>query len=1053
MGESVRFGAFEFDPNRCVLRKHGLQVRVPGQSLDILGALVEHPGEIVTRDRIRALLWPHGTVVEFEQSISAAVKRLREALGDPATNPRFIERVPRRGYRFIAPVEPLAPVAPEDKSGPEIRVGTALLHYTLVEKAGQGSMGEVWRAEDKKLDRTVALKFIPERMSEDADAVEAFRAEARHAAALNDPRICAVYGLEEQDGRSFLVMEYISGHPLSTALAGRPLPVERVLNVGLQAAEALAAAHKAGIIHRDLKPANFMLEAGGKLKLTDFGIAKAAKDRDAAPAGSQQSPTGTLEYMSPEQARGDPVDFRSDLFSLGVVLYEMATGKPPFRGDTAAAVLNAVVHDTPARPRALNQRLPRELERVILKALEKDINARWQSAGDLADAFRRMEKARTSRRRLLWCAVPAAAVAASVLAVWLWMRSSPVLGERAAVVIAEFENTTGDAVFDGALRQALQWQIGQSPRISIVSEEQVRRALALSGRAPGERFTAGVARDVCQRLGGKAVLAGSVGKLGNRYVVGLSAVGCSDGDTLLSAYAEADSRERVLDALSSTVRQIRGRLGESLASVQKLSTPVEAATPSLDALKSYSLALAEKAKGSDARPLLQHAIRLDSEFASAWFTLAQVYFNRGEELKAEEAMSRAYELRGRTSERERLLIETSYHVLVAGDLPQSIAVGTLAAELYPHDGVARRAPFLALCMAGELDRAFQIARREMELAPDDGVTYFNLAVLLLATGKPAEAKAVLDQARVRDVRSELYSFARFIAAALEGSFEAMERESESTRAESGNVRLLALQAQTAAHFGQLSQAAEFARVVERTAEDKEITAAVQATVAAAEALFGREQAGKKRANAAAGLAAQRRTGVNAAFALALANEPAASEAVLSDLVRRYPQDTLLQTVWRPTIQGAAALSRGDLQRTIAEIQPTRANGRWAWPRYIRGTACLKLGLHAEAAADFRSVLESKGGLFTGATLYGAAAVYPAAQVGLARALARNGRVEESLHVYDDFLAIWRRADPDIPLLIDARRERAALTAELPPSHVSPKSFRPSTPAPPGRAKP
>jgi DNA-binding winged helix-turn-helix (wHTH) protein/Flp pilus assembly protein TadD len=1025
MSGSVRFGAFEFDPNRRELRKHGLKIRVPGQSLEILGALIEHPGEFVTRERIRTLLWPHGTVVEFEQSISAAVKRLREAISDPAANPRFIERVPRRGYRFIAPVRPLAL---EPKSAADIRTGTALLHYRLVEKAGQGSMGEVWKAEDTILGRTVALKFIPERLAEDADALEAFRAEARHAAALNDANICTLYGLEDWDGRWFLVMEYIAGYPLNTALAGDPLPVERILDIGLQAAGALAAAHKAGIIHCDLKPANFMLSADGRLKLTDFGIAKVVQGGPAASNhNGRHSPTGTLEYMSPEQARGDPVDPRSDLFSLGVVLYEMATGRPPFRGDTPAAILDAVLLQTPARPRALNRRLPRELDRVIVKALEKEPEARWQSATDMADAFRRIGSARAKRRSRLRLAVgAAAAVAAAVLAGWLWMSSGPVLAERDAVVIADFENTTGDNVFDGALRQALLSQIGQSPRFSIASEERVRRALALSGRAPAERFTRGVARDICQRLGGKAVLAGSVGRLGTRYLVGLSAVGCDEGDTLVTAYAEADSREQVLAALSSAVSRMRGRLGESLASIRKLSVPAEAATSSLEALKAYSLALAEKARGNDVRPLLQHSIQLDPDFASAWFTLAQVYFNRGEEAKAEEAMSRAYELRGRTSERERLLIEASYHVLVSGDLQKSIATGTLAAELYPRDGIARRAPFLAHCKAGELDKALQIAHREMELAPDDGVTYFNLAVLLLTSEKTAEARAVLDQARARGVSSELYPFARYVAAALDGDFGAMEREAESARGEPADVRLLALQVQTAAYRGQLVRAAEVARIVEQAAESNEVKAAVQATVALTEALFGRQQDGRNRAKAAVRLAFGRRAGVNAALALALADEPAAAEAVLRDLLRRYPHDTLLQTIWRPTIQGAVALSRGDPRWAVAEIQPSRGDAHQPWPQDIRGLACLKLGLAAEAAAEFRAVLGQKGPMFTGATWYGAAAAYPAAQVGLARALARDGQVEASRRVYGEFLAGWGRADPDVPLLVEAGREFAAL---------------------------
>ncbi len=1029
MSGRVRFGVFEFDPSRRELRKHGLKIRVPGQSLEILAAVVDRPGEIVTRERIRGLLWPHGTVVEFEQSIRAAVKRLREAIGDPAVSPHFIERVPRQGYRFIATVEALPP---SPASTPELCAGKALLHYHLVEKIGQGSMGEVWRAEDTKLGRIVALKFIPEHLAEDAAALEAFRAEARHAAALNDPNICAIHGLEEHDGRWFLVIEYIDGLPLSAVLAGEPLPVVRILDIGAQAATALAAAHKAGIIHRDIKPANLMLTPDGRVKLTDFGVAKATHRGEVELSGHRrQSPTGTLEYMSPEQARGEPVDAGSDLFSLGAVLYEMATGKTPFHGDTPAAVLDAVLHQIPAPPRGLNRRLPRELERVILKALEKDPGARWQSAAGMAEALDRIGSSAAKVRRRLWLAAAAStAVAAAALAGWLSMRSGTVLAERDPILVAEFENTTGDHVFDGALRQALLSQIGQSRRYSIVAEERIRSALSLSGRPPGERFTRGVARDVCQRVGGKAVLAGSVGKLGSRYFIGLDAINCVEGDTLVSAYAEADSRERVLDALSSASAQMRGKLGESLASVRKFSLPAEATTRSLEALQAYSLALAEKARGNDTRHLLQHAIELDPEFASAWFTLALVYFNRGEESRAEDAFTRAYGLRGRTSERERLLIETSYHTLVSGNLPQAIAAGTLVGQLYPQQAVARRAPFLAYCWTGEFDRALQIARREMDLAPDDGTSYFNLAVLDLTDGRSAEARAVLDQARARGVSTELFPFARYVAAALDADFETLDSEAASAHSRVTDVRLLTLQVQTAGYFGQLARASDFARTVERMAESKDITAVVQATVAVAEAAFGREQSARNRAHAALASASGRRIGVNAALALALANEPSAAEAALQELLQKYPHDTLLHSIWEPTIEGAAALSRGNPKRALAEIQASLYNVRRGWPRYLRGAALMKLGRPAEAADEFRAVLQWKSHLFTGAVDYGGAPAYPASQLGLARAFALEGQVEESRKVYGQFLANWSRADADVPVLVEAKREYAALRTTL-----------------------
>ncbi|MBM3746459.1 MAG: tetratricopeptide repeat protein [Acidobacteria bacterium] len=744
MTGSVRFGAFEFDPDRRELRKHGLRIRVPDQSLDILVALVEHPGQTVTRERIQSLLWPHGTVVGYEQSINTAVSNLREALGDPADAARFIERVPRQGYRFAAPVEPL---------------------------------------------------------------------------------------------------------------------------------------------------------------------------RRAEPGAS-----------------------------------------PPGARRPTLAVLAA-----------------------------------------------------------------AATTAAAAIAGWLWMRSAPALAERDVIVIADFENQTGEEVFNDALRQALLSQMGQSPYLSLLSEDRIRSALAMMGRASDGPLTRAVAREVCQRVGGKAVLAGSIGRLGSRYFVGLEAVGCAGGEELANEYTEAESKDRVLAALSLTVSKMRGRLGESLASIRKLSVPAEVTTPSLEALRAYSIALTERSKGNDAAPLLERAIQLDPEFAAAHFTLAHVHFRRGQELSAEEAIARAYALRGRASEREKLAIESAYHIITSGDFQQAIVAGTLAAQLYPHDAAARRSAFLPHGLAGEFDKALQIARREIELAPDDAISYFNLAVLLLSSGRTVEARAVLDKAGARSLSDELFPFARYIAAALEGDSAAMEREAEAARGKPYEHRILMLQVQVAGFFGQLAKARETAR--DASARNVSSGPAIAATVALTEAVFGLEQDAKARAKAALQLDRARRTAATTALTLALTNETVAAEAVLGDLLRRYPNDTLLNSIWSPAVRGVMALKRGDAR---GAVQAADAPRRSAWPAYSRGIAYLRLGLASEAAAEFRTIIEQKARLFTSTFVYGAAFAYPAAQVGLARALAMEGKVGASRKAYEEFLAGWSLADSGIPILVQARREYAAL---------------------------
>lgn len=1023
MPATVRFGAFEFDPQQRELRKHGLRIRVPDQSLEILTALVEHPGDTVTRERIQALLWPNGTVVGFERSINAAVKRLREALGDPADKACFIERVPRQGYRFIAPVHAVARTGTPPS---DARAGTMLAHYRLVERAGSGSMGEMWKAEDTKLGRTVALKLFPHHVTADESALEAIRQEARHLAALNHPNICTIHGLEEHGGQSFLAMEYIDGQPLTAVLEGDRLPAQRVAEIGVQIARALAFAHSNGVIHRDVKPANVMLTAGAVVKLTDFGIAQTIPNL-AAPApstNSTQSPAGTLGYLSPEQARGGPVDARSDIFSLGVVLYELATGRRPFRGDTPAAVLRALTGQQPARPRSLDPGMPRELERVILKALEKDTALRWQDAGALAEALEPIAARRGPRYGPLVTSVAAGVIVAAVFTGWLWWRPTPALAERDAVVIADFQNTTGDAVFDRTLRQSLLSQMGQSPYLTIVSEERIDSALKLMGGASSQPLTRNAAHEVCRRVGAKAVLAGSVGTLGGRYFIGLEAVGCAGGETLATEYAEAASREQVLSAVGRVAAGMRRRMGESLASVRKLSALPEATTPSLEALQAFALALQNRAAGNDPVPLLERAIQLDPDFATAHFTLARIRMARCEDAKAEAAITRAFALRGRTSQRERLAIEALYHQIASGDESQVLAATTLAGELYPHDPSTWRWSVLAHSSFGELDKVLGVARREVQEAPEDGGSYFDLAAVLASSGKTAESRAVLEMAAPRGAGSELFSFARYLIAAVEDDSAAMERVAESVRGKPFEFRVRILEMQTAGLHGQLTRS----RKIARDARERAISGvpALLAAVALMEAVFGLEQDARARATEAIQFDRGRRTAATCALTLALAHDTAAAESILNELLHKYPFDTLLKIVWAPAVRGAIALSAHDADGAVKQAEAPGHTARYGWPPYVRGLAYLKLGHGEQAAAEFRAILERRTALLATAFTYGAGYAYPAARLGLARALAKAGQSEASRKAYEEFLAGWKQADSDIPILIQAKAEYAAL---------------------------